>query len=336
MNIIGEVIFNWYLFWVAVPIIGLYIMGLLIARWFWIIKPNINHLDVQIREVEARLKSEQVQPEKIDPSEKIIIQNVEKMLEQAKSSLASRMHDYFLGNAENQLRGWRLAHEAERLAIDLYPPEVLEIRLRVAHERLIMLDLKEAKVLACRIRELFMPAYNKAETALGRACLKEALSIIHEQRDSYFERLSDWNNKAVWFVYMTLLIIIALMLSNQSNPLLLLVGAIGGLLSKLRGAVKREDVPIDYGVSWTTLFLTPLIGALTGWGGILLTILLLNAKILGEIFSNFELVWAKAEKSPEVLALAIVFGYSATLFEKLVEKFEGKTGATAEEEKDPV
>ncbi len=110
-----------------------------------------------------------------------------------------------------------------------------------------------------------------------------------------------------------------------------LVGAIGGLLSKLRGAVNRANVPFDYGVSWTTLFLAPLVGALTGWAGVLLATALVEVSVFSKEF--FDIDWMNASAEPEALALAVVFGFSAALFEAVVDKAQG--GVERRVEKSP-
>jgi len=90
---------------------------------------------------------------------------------------------------------------------------------------------------------------------------------------------------------------------------------IGGLLAKLPGVINRNNIPADYGVSWATLFLTPLAGGITSWVAILLLdfVVMMDWLNLDDLLGMF---WGDFETSSPVLALALFFGYSATLFEK--------------------
>ena len=78
-----------------------------------------------------------------------------------------------------------------------------------------------------------------------------------------------WQNKSVWRIGCGLIFIVVLSAAVGQGPLLL-AGAVGGLLSRLSRSLQRADVPTDYGASWTTLFLSPVVGAMAGWSGVLL------------------------------------------------------------------
>jgi hypothetical protein len=70
--------------------------------------------------------------------------------------------------------------------------------------------------------------------------------------------------------------------------LLLRVGAVGGLLSRLSRNLQRADVPTDYGASWATLYLSPVVGALTGWAESLLVVIGGKLDALGSAFDKVE------------------------------------------------
>ena len=59
-------------------------------------------------------------------------------------------------------------------------------------------------------------------------------------------------------------------LISLGYEVLLLAGAVGGVLSRLQRELVRRDVPSDYGLSWSVLFLSPVSGALSAWAGVLL------------------------------------------------------------------
>jgi hypothetical protein len=151
-----------------------------------------------------------------------------------------------------------------------------------------------------------------------KALVKEAKSTIYRDEDERFEALADAQNKALWLVFMAAVILFGLSWIFVEAQVLFLAGAAGGLLARLRKVVTKRSLPFDYGVSWTVLFLTPLVGALTGWAGTLLFVLLQSWGLIGEQFKNISVdnpTWAS-------VMVALVFGYSATLFEKFVEQLE--------------
>ena len=130
-----------------------------------------------------------------------------------------------------------------------------------------------------------------------------------------------------------LLLIFSLTVAD-GHGVLFLVGAAGGLLSRLERSIRRTDVPLDYGASWTTLFLSPLLGALGSWIGIALIALLAHAKLLGELFTSVS--WDEPF-IPFTLATGAALGFSERFFDSLVNAvdqkatsdLEGKGGAGA-------
>ena len=63
-----------------------------------------------------------------------------------------------------------------------------------------------------------------------RALLVEALTLIYEGTDTGFYQLASWHNKMMWLVGCALLFMFALAIT-LGNAVLLLLGAVGGLLS---------------------------------------------------------------------------------------------------------
>jgi len=76
----------------------------------------------------------------------------------------------------------------------------------------------------------------------GRALLAEALGVVYDNRDNGFATLMTWHNKSVWLVFCGLFFIVALA-SALPNAVLFLVGATGGLLSRLSRTVYGADIP---------------------------------------------------------------------------------------------
>ncbi len=154
-----------------------------------------------------------------------------------------------------------------------------------------------------------------------RALLNEALGYLYDRTDKSFGSMSSWQNKTIWLVGCSLLLIVALAAALQ-HAVFFLIGAAGGLLSRMGRALYRDDVPTDYGASWTSLFLSPVVGALAGWLGILAILLLVELNVLGSVF---KVDWCNPY-NPIVLALALALGFSERLFDGILTQLEQKVG----------
>ncbi len=152
-----------------------------------------------------------------------------------------------------------------------------------------------------------------------RALLAEALTLIYEKTDTGFYQLASWHNKMMWLVGCALLFMFALAVT-LGNAVLLLLGAVGGLLSRLTRTTAASEVSNDYGATWGSLFLSPLTGALSAWGGILLIILGLKVNILG---TALNLDWCNPYE-PVALAIALVFGFLERLFDSVTGQIQDK------------
>jgi hypothetical protein len=158
-----------------------------------------------------------------------------------------------------------------------------------------------------------------APLARWRALLAEALGLIYESTDNDFSQLASWHNKMMWLVGCALLFMFGLAVT-LGNAVLLLLGAVGGLLSRLTRTTAAANVPNDYGATWGSLFLSPLTGALSAWGGILLIMLGLKLNILG---SALNLDWCNPYE-PVALAIALLFGFSERLFDSVTGQLQDK------------
>jgi Putative Ig domain/Abnormal spindle-like microcephaly-assoc'd, ASPM-SPD-2-Hydin len=152
-----------------------------------------------------------------------------------------------------------------------------------------------------------------------RALHNEALGYLYDRSDTSFAQLVSWQNKTVWLVGCSLLLIVALAATLQ-HGILFLLGATGGLLSRLTRSLSREDVPTDYGASWSTLFLSPVVGALAGWSGILLVIVGVEFNILG---SALKFNWCNTF-NPVMLGIALLLGFSERFFDTVLGQLNNK------------
>ena len=147
-----------------------------------------------------------------------------------------------------------------------------------------------------------------------RALLTQALSYLNDRYDTDDATLLSWQNKTVWLTGCGTVLIIALSVQH-GNGALFVLGGVGGLLSRLSRNLYRQDVPTDYGSSWTTLFMSVVVGALAGWSGILMVQLMVNMGLLGTLFQS--ITWENSD-SPIVFAMTILFGFSERQFDSVL------------------
>jgi hypothetical protein len=159
-----------------------------------------------------------------------------------------------------------------------------------------------------------------------RALLAQALSAIYDRDYNTHAGLVSWQNKTSWLVGCGLLLIFILTSAFPNQSILFLVGATGGLLSRLSRSLNRKEAPTDYGASWTTLFLSPVAGALGSWVGILVAALAVK---LGILNAALGVGWGDAHE-PMTLAVAVAFGFSERLLDSIFDKLDDKVSPQAQ------
>lgn len=142
------------------------------------------------------------------------------------------------------------------------------------------------------------------------ALAHEALALAHYGNISAYDKLFTWHRKNLW-LGMTTLVLVLLLALAVGNPLLFLMGAFGGLISRLRLAVTSGGLGESQDLHWTTLFLSPLMGALAAWGGTMLIALGVHLGVLG---SSFDMLAWNAPLSPTLLGVALLLGFAERLF----------------------
>ena len=141
------------------------------------------------------------------------------------------------------------------------------------------------------------------------------------------------NNKLMWYILISL---IAIALASNFLPILdlspgskemvnqsatlayLTCGAVGGVLSRITRAIRSDYTAHEVSLRWMALFLSPLLGALAGWAGIMLIRLAANQGIL-----TIGQRWV-GNSEELYLGLAIVLGLSERLFTDMASRVEGK------------
>jgi len=243
-------------------------------------------------------------------------------------------------SAPRVLAGWRQAHAIERLVWRNAPETSVFTRLQIAGGQLkaiddpassaVLLDVnrvlhrgtESARKLSrfSRIRRSHSQAGQVGYSSEATAVLREALFLIHDDRDTLFESLADQQRKAVWLAILGLGLM-ALAGASLHRESLLLLGAFGGFLSRLGRLLTRKALFTDYGSSAASLILAPVSGALSGWIGLILLGFLADIEV---VTARYGSLWDHP-LALDALALAFVFGFSERLFARVVTSVEGGT-----------
>ncbi len=295
-----------------------YLVALLFGRMFWMVIPNNEYLKTHANLIQVRLDVENdlqdSDPEKKKIKRKEKIKSIKEYLAEIKKNLEMSRWTCLIAFTGKQMSAWRSLHEAERLAIDFYSPKVVKDQAIAILDKLYATK-SGTTTLEDQLKKRLDLDDNKNNL---KELLKEARTILHRDEDAQFELLADAQNKALWLMLAAVLILLGLFWIFPEAQILFLAGATGGLLMRLRRVVKTRALPFDYGVSWTVLYLAPLVGALTGWAGTLLFVLLQSWGIVGVKFAVISII----EPTYATLMVAIVFGFSAVLFDKFIEDLE--------------
>ena len=246
----------------------------------------------------------------------------------ARKKWYNRLANFLFWSRGQEIVGWGYLHDAQEKMAFHQPPAVVVARLETAAERLKNSTDKADNDLATTIEAALNPAQNPGgQNATGQntagqntsdrlqALLAEALSAINDREDTEFAKMAGWQNKASWLVGCGLFIILVLTIAIPQHAILFVVGGAGGLISRMSRSLNRKDVPTDYGASWTTLFLSPVSGALGAWAGILIAELAVKLDVLGPLFqADFTAPSCRAS----TLAIAFVFGFSEQLLDQVL------------------
>ncbi|MDI5963252.1 hypothetical protein [Streptantibioticus silvisoli] len=148
-----------------------------------------------------------------------------------------------------------------------------------------------------------------------------ATEYLHDREDTEAEREYEQQRTALWLATTGLgaILLTGIVLDHR---LTMMLGALGGFLSPVIG-VLRSQRP----TSWGVLVLAPVGGALAAVGGLLLVRMLADPELnlLGHVFLDNS--W-NAPAQPIALAIALLFGFSGTLFSRLALTATGQLVST--------
>lgn len=228
--------------------------------------------------------------------------------------------DWLFWSRGQELASWSLIHKADLELLASSDLEKINARLASVQQRLAEIDKSGAKSLVERIAAELKCEPAKINKEARRHLLIEATSYLFDFTDTEFASLTSWQNKAFWLTLVGVLLILGVG-ASEGHPALFLAGAVGGFLSRLTRELKRADVPTDYGASWSSLFLSPVAGAIAGWFGVAL-IMLLNDPTVGVLAGPLKIINWDAHNTAATLAAAFVLGFSERLFDRIVSQLE--------------
>jgi hypothetical protein len=304
--------------------IALFGIGLLLFRRHHIVLTSHSLLDAQLDNLKVRIRLEADAGHAAEIGE--LTRRVDEIRQKALHE--SGRLEWLFWSRGREISAWMQLHEVERQLIAFLVPEARVVERAVrAEAELRAIRSDAAVVLAARLRNTLLQILTITDGADEhvpghllehlKQQLAEGLTIIYDNGDTEFSKLMEWHNKAMWLVYLSLLSILFVSLVFHHEELFLL-GALGGLMSRMARSLWREDVPNDYGASWTTLFLSPLLGAIAGWVGVALIIWLTETGVLGDAAFG-ELDW-NAPPDAVLIAVAFFLGFSERFFTSLLRK----------------
>ncbi|MGH9453624.1 MAG: choice-of-anchor D domain-containing protein [Terriglobia bacterium] len=311
---------------VTLLVVLLYAVGVWLIRWHMIARPNRYLLLAEICAIRARANAAFACIEKPGACEAGAKMEIDRLLQNAEALVSGlQWPDFIFWTRGQELAGFQRMHEAERQLVALLPLAPVESRMELAEQELRDANTPASVILAEKIKDALSKA---ADLERLRALLSECLGFLDDRVDQELADLGSLHNKTTWMIGGAILIIVTLAMALQ-NAVLFAAGAAGGLLSRLSRELKRADVPTDYGASWTSLFLSPVVGALAGWTGILLVVVMTDFDFLGTVFKKVDWCdpWAAF-----TLGIAFVLGFSERAFDGIVSTVEEKFAKKEEAE----
>jgi Putative Ig domain/Carboxypeptidase regulatory-like domain len=297
----------------------LFLASIYFARWHNIAAPTRKSLISRIEDVQVRAEHAH------------LVDARKEQLALAKKRLAGpnwgMARDFLFWSQGQENAVWATIHFAEMEILDKYPlaPERVTARLNTAQQQLAASDDARDKALSERIKQAFDCKEPVTSAAALRELQFEVQYYLYNANDSNFAQLTSWQNKAAWLTLVGLMIIVVLAYAAD-HWALFVAGAAGGFLSRMSKQLKRADVPSDYGASWTTLFLSPVLGALLGWFGVLL-VAFASDPDFGLVGGPLKQITWTDPFAPGTLFGAFLLGFSERLFDGLVSKLEAQIDA---------
>ncbi|NOK07470.1 hypothetical protein [Corallococcus exercitus] len=302
-----------------------YLALLLVTRWFMVAKPDRELLREHIQQLYAELS----RPSGKSSAEDGRAAAIKSLLQVADKLLDKRYRYFWCWTGAYEASGWYLVHEAKRRLVADWNWQEVEVRLHSA-----VYELREptAKRVAegvgladdiVHFLESIKDTPSTEQQLHGKSLLNRALRIIYSREGEETQDIYYWHNRIMWLATCSLGFISILTLWF-GQPGLFLLGGAGGFLSRLSRLRVGNAIPQGYETFWAVLFISPLIGALAGWLGVLVAHLLVEQDLLGSDFQN--VTWgANVPPTHASLGVAFLCGLSEGFFQGLIARWRSAT-----------
>jgi hypothetical protein len=330
----GTATLNWSLLALGYLLLFLFARAYLIASPSWALA-RAQMEGLWAEHVQGR---EENQKQEDDQKKRDAREDIKECLQKARDLLEGQGFLGWIGsllfwNGEREMAAWALMHRAERRAVVLMEDQEVRARLVRGLGELGAFPKEERKFwqkqLKCALglkgqgqkEQRSLSSCQEGEPKEQRALLEEFLAALYDTRDTSYARLLTLHNKAFWLLLVGLGLAMALvyfapgLLNELSLGTGLLLGFLGGFLSRLLRVVATDRLPTDYGAYWVSLFLAPVLGALGAVGGYLVFFSLVEAEVLGEGLKRLL-------SPPAAYGLLVVLGFSERLLKGLTERLE--------------
>jgi hypothetical protein len=304
-------------------LLGVYVLLVILARWLCIARANVVWNQAQSAALGKRLLLQLARASstngKVITSQSTLDELVQEI---NKKNPQGRFSGVVGWNGSHQIAQWVLMHEAERLALPTLRHEELVARLERALGQLDQLPQPRREAWQAAIQMLLATrdeAEHERRNRVYRAYLDELLGEIYEASNGNASQLAGLYNRATWVVLVALLPLAVL--AGLGYGVVLIAGAIGGLVSRMQRLVFSKRIPIAYGSSWAPLFCAPILGALAAWTGLVLISLLQATGVLQLAALDTALTSLQAPSSA-VLGVAILLGLSERFLIQLEKQAE--------------
>jgi hypothetical protein len=304
-------------------LLGAYVLLVILARWIYIARTNVVWTRAQAGAMTKRLSLQVERHASSNGKVPVTQPTLQPLLEEIKEQNPKSERSGIIGwNGSHQIAQWVLMHEAERLALPALGHAQLVARLERALGQLGELPQPRREAWEDVIRSM-LAAEDEADTErldrTYRAYLDEVLGEIYEASNGNAIQLAGLYNRATWVILVALLPLAVL--AGFGYGVLLVAGAIGGLVSRMQRLVFSTRIPITYGSSWAPLFCAPVLGALAAWAGLVLVSLLQTAGVLQLTALHTSLDNLRAP-STALLGTAILLGMSERFLLRLEKQAE--------------
>jgi hypothetical protein len=308
-------------------LLGVYVLLVVLARWLYIARSNVVWTDAQWRAMTKRLDLQVARDPARNGRAPVAREELRKRVEQIIAQIeAESPHSNVSGvigwNGSHQIAQWVLMHEAERLVLPMLGHEELVARLERALGQLDELPQHRREAWQDVIHTLLAARDGSDHERLRRvyqAYLDELLGEIYEASNGKATQLSGLYNRATWVILVALLPLVVL--AGLGYGVLLVAGAIGGIVSRMQRLVFSKRIPIAYGSSWAPLFCAPILGALAAWAGLVLIALLQATGVL-QLTALATSLEALRSPTSAVLGTAILLGMSERFLLRLEKQAE--------------